>query len=112
MARLITDDKMEAALNFLATSSEEIAAARAERLRSEFRRKRKRAELFRKANESSAGLREAWAESHPEYAEACELEALAVERDEYLRDRRNAADAIIEAWRSEQANARAGSQFR
>lgn len=112
MSRLISDDKIEAALHFLATSSEDIAAARAMRLRSEFRRKRVRAELIRKANESNAQLRDAWAESHPDYAEACENECLAVEKDEFLRDRRNGADAILEAWRSEGASLRAGSNFR
>jgi hypothetical protein len=93
---LITDDKIEAALHFLATTSEDIAAARAQRLRAEFRRKRVKAELLRKANESNAQLREAWAESHPDYALACEGECDAVERDEFLRDRRNGADAVIE----------------
>jgi hypothetical protein len=109
---LISDEKVEAALDFLATSSDEIAAARAQRLRAEFKRKRIRAELIRKANESTVGAREAWAESHPEYAAACEEECLAVERDEYLRDRRNGADVILDAWRTQQANARSGSQFR
>lgn len=112
MSRLISDDKIEAALQFLATTSEDIAAARAMRLRCEFRRKRTRAELIRKANESNAQMRDAWAESHPDYAAACEAECLAVERDEFLRDRRNGADAVIEAWRSEQANARAGGNLR
>lgn len=109
---LISNDKIEAALHFLATSSEEIAAARAQRLRAEFRRKRVKAELIRQANEGSAVMREAWAESHPDYAAACEAECEAVEQDEFLRDRRNGADAVIEAWRSEQANARAGGSFR
>ena len=109
---LISDDKVEAALEFLAASSDEIAAARAQRLRAEFKRKRIRAELIRKANEATVGAREAWAESHPEYAAACEEECIAVERDESLRDRRNGADVILEVWRTTQANARAGSNFR
>lgn len=110
--KLISDDKVEAALDFLATSSEDIAVARAQRLRAEFARKRTRAELIRKANEATAQAREAWAESHPDYAKACEAECEAVERDEYLRDRRNGADVIIEAWRTQNANQRAGNQFR
>jgi len=112
MSRLISDDKIEAALTFLATSSEDIAAARAQRLRAEFRRKRVRADLIRKANEPNAQMREAWAESHPEYEKACEDECLAVERDEFLRDRRNGADSVVSAWQTEQATARAGSSFR
>lgn len=109
---LISDDKIEAALTFLATSSEEIAAARAQRLRAEFRRKRVRAELIRQSNETTAAQREAYAESHPDYAAACEAECQAVEQDEYLRDRRNGADAVVSAWQTEQATARAGGNFR
>ena len=109
---LIGPDKVEAALNFLATASDDIAAARAMRLKAEYTRKRTKAELIRRANESSALMRDAWAETHPEYQRACEAEVEAVRADEYLRDRRNTAEVLIEAWRSEQANQRAGSQFR
>lgn len=109
---LITEERIEAALHFLATTSEDIAAARAQRLRAEFRRKRVKAELLRKANESNAQLREAWAESHPDYAQACEDECDAVQRDEFLRDRRNGADSVVSAWQTEQATARAGATFR
>ena len=110
--KLIGDDKIEAALGFLATASEEIAAARAQRLRAEFARKRTRAELIRKANEATAQAREAWAESHPDYARASEEECRAVEQDEFLRDRRNVCDTIIETWRTQEANQRAGGSFR
>lgn len=40
MAKLITDDMIEAALQFLATASEPTAASRGQRLRKEFARKR------------------------------------------------------------------------
>jgi hypothetical protein len=57
-------------------------------------------------------MREAWAEAHDLYAEVCEAEALAVEADEFHRNERNKADSIIEAWRTESASQRAGSNFR
>lgn len=112
MKRLVTDEMMEAALEYLATASEHIAAARARRLRAEFKRKRVRARLMLESNQSSALLREAWAEAHQLYAEACEEEVEAVEADEKARSERNKADTIIETFRTEEATHRAGQSFR
>lgn len=112
MGKLITDDMIEAALNFLATASEATAASRAQRLRKEFARKRVRASLIMLSSHTTANLREAWAESHPDYERACEEEADALEQEEYYRSERNKADSIIEAWRTEQASQRAGTSFK
>lgn len=112
MTRLVTDDMLEAAIQYLAKSSELIAAARANRLRAEHKRKRLRAKLILQSEERSATMREAWAEASEPYAQVCEEEALAVEADEFHRNERNKADVIIEAWRTENANHRAGSNFR
>lgn len=110
--KLIADEAIEEALQYLATSSEMAAAARAARLRGEFERKRVRSRLILQSNEKTMGMKEAWAECHPDYVSACEAELKAFEADEYYRNKRNACDAIIEAWRSEQANNRAGSSFK
>ena len=110
--RLITDEMVEAALRILSTTAEQTAAARAIRLRAEFRRKRVRARIIRDSQEKSAAAREAFAEAANEYAEACEAEVKAVEQDEYLRAERNDAAVILEAWRSEEASNRAGNNFR
>ena len=112
MSRLVTDAMVEEALNYLSVSSDHIAAARAMRLRAEFKRKRVRAKLILESNQSSAIMREAWAEAHSLYYEACEDEVKAVEADEHARSERNKAETVIEAWRTENANQRAGSQFR
>ena len=112
MSRLVTDEMMEEALNYLATSSQIIASARAIRLRAEFKRKRVRAKLILESNATSAIMREAWAESHPVYFEACEEEVKAVEADELARAERNKADTIIETYRTEEATRRAGAGFR
>lgn len=109
---LITNEMVELALDYLATNDETAAAARAQRVRAEHERKRVRARLILASNEKTAGLREAWAESHQDYAAACEAEAVAVEEDELHRNRRNKAEAIIEAWRSFEATRRAGREFR
>ena len=110
--KLIADEAIEEALNYLATTSETAAAARAALLRSQFERKRVRSRLVLQSNEKTVGLKECWAECHPDYLDACEAELKAYEADEYYRNKRNACDAIIEAWRSEQANNRAGSSFK
>lgn len=112
MTRLVTDAMVEEALNYLATSSSHIAAARAIRLRAEFKRKRVRAKLILESNQSSAVAREAWAEAHSLYHEACEEEVRAVEADEHARAERNKADTILEVYRTEEATHRAGQQFR
>lgn len=112
MSRLVTDEMMEEALNYLATSSDIIASARAKRLRAEFKRKRIRAKLILESNQPSASAREAWAEAHQLYHEACEDEVAAVEADEYARAERNKADTIIETYRTEEATRRAGQSFR
>jgi hypothetical protein len=112
VSRLVTDEMVEEALNYLATSSHQIAAARAIRLRAEFKRKRVRAKLILESNQPSAIAREAWAEAHSVYHEACEEEVRAVEADEHARAERNKAETIIETWRSENANRRAGGDFR
>lgn len=112
MPKLITDDAIEEALNYLATNAETAAAARGGRLRAEFERKRVKSRLILQSNEKSLGLKEAWAECQQEYVDACEKEVIALEADEYYRNKRNACDAIIEAWRTENANQRAGSSFK
>lgn len=112
MSRLVTDDMIETAIQYLATASEITAAARANRIRAEHKRKRTRAMLILQSQERSATLREAWAEAHDLYSEACEAEAKAVEADEFHRNERNKADTIIAAWQTEGANNRAGGNFR
>ena len=112
MTRLIDDALVEKALRTLSTTAQETAAARAIRVRAEFRRKRVRAQLILQSNERSAELRAAFAEASDAYQEVCEAEVEAVERDEALRAERNDAAVILEVFRTEAANARAGSNFR
>lgn len=112
MTRLVTDEMVEEALRYLASSSDYIAAARAMRLRAEFKRKRVRAKLIMESNQPSAIAREAWAEAHDLYGKACEEEVKAVEADEHARAERNKAETIIETYRTEEATRRAGSNLR
>lgn len=112
MTKLVTDDMIEAAIQYLAVSSDIIAASRGMRLRAEYNRKRVRAKLILQSAQTSATMREAWAEAHNDYEGACEAEAIAVEKDEYHRNERNKADVIIEVWRTQSATHRAGINFK
>jgi hypothetical protein len=112
MSRLISDDLVDQALHTISTTAEATAAARAIRLRCEFRRKTVRARLIRQSNEKTAELRSAYAESDGEYLDACREECEAVERDEFLRASRNDAATIISAWQTEESSRRAGGDFR
>jgi len=111
LTKLITDEMVEDALEYLAKSSELIAAARAMRLRSEFERKQIRSRLFLSA-EGTVAFKDAYSESHPDYVAACNKEIEAAERDELYRSERSTAETIIEAWRTESSNLRAGNSFK
>lgn len=54
----------------------------------------------------TASARESWARMHPQYMTHLEEKKAIAEMDYKARDRRSAASAIIEAWRTEQSNAR------
>jgi hypothetical protein len=109
---IVTDDQVSAALDYLAKNDQVAAGAAGMYRRSEHKRKAVRARLIRECNAGSADMRVAFAESHPDYVEACEDEAEAYESVEYHRNRRNTCDTIVEAWRTQCSNQRAGASFR
>lgn len=107
---LISEKMIHAAFDWLEANAEPAAAAKAQRIRAEHATKRMRARLFLESPKSSVAERDAWALDHPDYGAAVDTEAEAVEKDEAFRNQRSKCDAIIEAWRSEQANYRAMSK--
>ena len=58
----------------------------------------------------SAAARESWARAHATYEAHLEQKKVLAEMDYKFRDRRSAANAIVEAWRTEQSNARAAAR--
>jgi hypothetical protein len=112
MSQLISDDMVQDALNHLLQSSEDEAAARAMRERLDFKRKSVRSEQLLRSNQSSIAAKDAAAETSREYTEAVEEYVKAIERDEFLRSKRNTCVVIIEAWRTQNANERAISRVR
>lgn len=111
MSRLVTDQMVSDSLYYLSTAAEEAAAAKAEKIKAEYARKKVRARIMLDTDGPIA-IREATAEVSQEYEKACDREAEAARQDELHRLNRSKADAIIEAWRTESATVRAGQNFR
>ena len=106
---LVNEDMIQAAFDWLHDNSKPAAAAKAERIRAEYRTKQIKAKAFLEA-EGTVAEREATALASSQYDEAVDAEIQAVENDEFHRNQRSKAEAIIESWRSEQANLRAMSK--
>lgn len=104
---LITDKMVHAAFDWLKENSGTAAAARANRIRAEHNTKKVKGKCFLEAEGSNIAERDARALQSPSLDEAIDAEAEAVRVDEWHRNQRNKAEAIIEAWRTEQSNLRA-----
>lgn len=109
--RVITDDAVEMAFNYLHTSSEEIALARANRIRAEFKAKQVFARAFRAAV-GAVEMKKAIATCDPDYEIAMENVAIAEETWERMSDQRNRAELILEAWRTAEASDRVMAKIR
>lgn len=103
----LTEKQIDAALEFLRANADEAAIARAEvRYLDEFRKSKKAILMSLHSNlPVSAQEREAYADK--EYQELLDAYKEAVRRDAYFTFKREAANAVIEAWRTQQANLRA-----
>lgn len=104
---MIAESDIEKAVDFLRTSATEAAQARAQaRYLAEFL-KSKRAQLkVKQAGLSNAAAEDA-ALADPAYLEVLEGYKVAVENDAYYGFKREAAVAMIDAWRTQQSNLRA-----
>ncbi len=107
---MISDEQIEAALDYLAKNVEAAAKARAEKVYKEEGRKVKKAQLMNMSNEPSEAARERFAYSHEDYsAYLIEMKAAIYENAKH-DFRRDAYSATIEAWRTQQANIRAAER--
>lgn len=95
-----------AAIEFMVEASAEFASAKAERIYLEEFRKTKKALLMSRCDEKAAVAREQFAYAHPEYQELLLGLRAAVEREEALKWKLVAAQARVDVWRTDQANAR------
>ena len=103
----ITDDEIDKALDYLRDNARDAAQAKANRVYVEEYRKVIKAQLMKEHASMSAVLQEREAYSDPRYVQHLEAIKQAVEIDEGHRFLRAAADAKIEAWRTQSSNTRA-----
>lgn len=103
---LIDENKVQAALEILADKKGEHAAARAAHQYENERTKIIKARLMTRSDESSVAAREMWAVAHKDYEAHLKHVAELAEIDLHFRDRRQAAQAIIDVWRTEAATNR------
>lgn len=103
---VIRDETVHAAFDMLEAHAHPAAFARAMRERREDERRAAKARAFLAAT-GNVAEREAASILTDEYQKACERFYICVEADEEYRNQRSKCEAIIEAWRSVQANYRA-----
>ena len=103
--QIISDEAVEMGFSYLNTSSQEIAAARGNQIRMEYKAKRVFARKFLEA-EGNVETRKAAATDHSDYAAAMENVAVAEETWERMKDQRNRAELIIKAWQTAEASGR------
>jgi hypothetical protein len=103
----ITDDEIDRALDYLRDNADEAAKARAERVYVEEYRKVVKAQIMKENGTMTAVLQEREAYADPRYAAHLDAIREAVQRDEKCRFMLSAAEAKIEAWRTQSSNERA-----
>jgi ribosomal protein S17 len=108
MPPFISEEQVEAALDYLRDSAEEAASARAERHHLEDYIKSLEALLMKESDdgETSAVVQRRNALAHPDYRKFLEAKKEAVKRDAKHQYMREAAKARIEAWQTLSANYR------
>lgn len=105
--QFITDEEIDKALDYLRDNADEAAKARAERVYVEEYRKVVKAQIMKEHSQLSAVLQEREAYADPRYVAHLGVIAEAVTRDERCRFMLSAAEAKIEAWRTQSSNERA-----
>ena len=103
---MITDAEIEKSVDYLRDNARKAAQAKAERIYLEEYRKVVKALLMREVASESLGGQEARAYADKRYTTHLEALQGAVERDEYHRWMMVAAQAKIEAWRTQQSTQR------
>ena len=109
---MISDRKLEHALNIITDVDHEAAKARAAAEHMDDLTKTVLAKLMMQSNETSNAAKETWARMQPEYIDHLEALKACREVDYTWRNRRSAASAIIDMWRTEQSNQRVSAGVR
>lgn len=104
---MITTDDAEKAVDWLRDNARKMAQVRAERIYMEQWIKTARAEAMRAHASMPIAAQEREALTSPGYLSALQALKQSVEADEYLRWMATAAEAKLEAWRSQESTRRA-----
>ena len=107
----ISDKKVEHALDVLVDREHTAAKARAAHEYISDMDKVVLAKLMGQSEEKSNAAKETWARAHPDYEDHLEQKKALAEMDYIQRDRRAAASAIIDLYRTEQSNARVAGRL-
>jgi len=105
---LISEDRLQKALTYLANTDESCAELKTETERREFKAKAIRDAIFKRLDGSVAD-RQAKAGSSDEYGEAMEAYFEAMQQHEAMKNKRATEVILIEVWRSLNASRRAGN---
>jgi hypothetical protein len=103
---MISDAEVEKAIDYLRDNSWKASISRANRIYVEEYRKVMKAQIMKERAGEPLGAQERDAYADPRYIEHLKAIREAVQEDEYHRFMRTTAEAKIEAWRTQQANAR------
>lgn len=105
---MIEDSEVEKALDYLRESSDSCAKRRAERIYLEEFTGSLKAQIMSEHLAETLGAQERYAKTDIRFRNHLEALKVAIYEDERGRFLREAAGAKIEAWRTQQANARGG----
>ena len=108
---IVSDNNVQSALEYLAIDPHPLALARKDMTDAENKSKETHARLYLKY-EGTIAEREARSTCNPEYMEAKSAEGESIMEFERHKARKNAAEMLIEVWRTENANIRAAERIR
>lgn len=105
-AKIVPDDSVQKALDFLFESAKDIGEARRQQIFSEKRRAHVEALEMKKHNHLPVSAQSREARASQAYLDCIEEEARAAGEFEVMKARREAASATLEIYRTESANYR------
>jgi 16S rRNA G966 N2-methylase RsmD len=109
---MISDQDVEGAVDYLRDNARTAAQAKANRIYMEEFRKVVKSTIMRENQNIPLGAQEAIAYCDPRYDQHLKAMREAIEKDEYHRWMLTAAEAKIEAWRTQSATNRALDKVR
>ncbi len=105
---MIDDERVQQAITYLAETDKSAAEAKTDVERQAWRQKQVEAAIYLRS-EGTVENRKAYARTSKELTEAVDCWLKALEKSDAITNKRKTEALIIELWRTEQANRRAGS---